>query len=184
VSNHARRFVAPLIALMAWGIVRADEPPPLHEICIDCVTLDGEDRHKVVSHFFKLKPEELSSLAFQFEGLGDKRVRVTVKRQGQAPSGFDSVEVVSKIAGDVQARTAITNRSGKPLEVASERVTVYYDTSNSWRILATAQWREDGRFLAFVPPSKEGKEFPAKRFSATFAKHPTEFSVELSGVTR
>jgi hypothetical protein len=183
VSNYPRRMVTPLIALMALGIVRADEPSVLHEICIQCNTLDGEGHHKVVSHSFKLKPEELSSLVFQFQGLNDK-VRVTVKRQGEEPSGFDSVEVISRIAGEEQARTAITNRGGKPLEVAAERVFIYYDMPDSWRILARVQWREDGRFLAFVPPRKEEIEFPAKRFSATFAKHQREFSVTLSGVTR
>jgi len=169
---------------MAWGTVRAEEPKVYGELCVECRVRDEGGRPKFVSHRLKLKADELSSLAFRVEAVGDKRVRVTVMRQGEGPSGFASVEVVSKVLGEAETRATITGRGDKPLEVTSERVTVCYDTPYRWWVLTRVQGREDGRFLAAVPARKAGKEVQAKRFSARFEEHHEKVSVALSGVTQ
>jgi hypothetical protein len=184
LNNRARRLVGPLVALMACGTVRADEPEVHGELCVEFRVRDEGGRPKIVSHRLKLKPDGLSSLAFQVEAIGDKRVRVTVRRHGEGPMGFASVEVVSKVAGEAESRAMLRGRGDQPLGVTSERVTVCYDRPDRWRLLADVNRREDGRLLATFPACREGKEVQAKRFSASFDERPEKVSVAISGVIR
>jgi hypothetical protein len=173
-----------MIALMAWGTLRAGEPKVHGELCVECRVFDEGGHSKFVSHRLKLKPDELSSLALQVEAIGDKRVRVTVRRQGEGPLGSASVEVVSKVVGEAETRATVTGRGDKPLEVTSDSVGVFYDRPDRWTILTNVKGREDGRFLARVPARKEGKEIQAKCFSARFEEHHGKISVASFRLTQ
>jgi len=170
------------VMLMGGGTTRADGPKAYAELCIECRVQEEGGRSKFVSHRIKLGPDELSSLAFDLEAVGDAKVRVSVSRQGDEHLGFDSVEVVSKPGGEEESRFTVRGQGDKPLQVTSDKITVCYDKPFRWWVLMTAKVGEDHKFLARVRARDREKEFQAKRFTARFEEHKDQVSARVSDV--
>jgi hypothetical protein len=169
---------------MPWGAVRADESKSQDEICIQYRISDKMGRRTgIVSHHFKLKPGELSSLAFQVEAVGNKKVRVTVQRENEGQAESSTVEITSAVYGGPKTRTTVKTSGDKPLEVSSlDIITVYYVWPDRRAVLTSVRGREDGRVDALIPWFKDGRGFQPYRYSAKFNEDQGRVSVVVSGV--
>jgi hypothetical protein len=108
VRYRAYLLVSTVIALMPWGAVQADEPKSQEEIRIQYRILDEMGRTTgLVSYRIKLKPDELSSLAFQIEAVGNKKVRVTVQRENEGQAESSTVEITNAVYGGPTTRTTV-----------------------------------------------------------------------------